>query len=82
MMSERAAVLKAMHSIVICMNDENAYMRWIYIVPDELSDDDFEYIAENDELYEEAVNLFCQLCQTYLRSGLFIAGNLYGTTRK
>lgn len=53
--------LKAMHDLMLEANDENIYMTWIYLMPDEPSEEDFEYIAMDDEQYNECFDLFVKL---------------------
>ena len=54
--------LKAMHKVMVNSNDENLYMFWITGgVPDCPTDDDFEFMAEDDECYNEACDLFADL---------------------
>lgn len=53
--------LKAMHELMCEANDEYIYMAWIYVMPDCPSEDDFLYIAMNDELYNECFDLFVKL---------------------
>ena len=57
-MKERIKQLKAMHEIMKNSNDEDIYCAWIYVVPDEPSESDFESIAEDDEAFKEVCNLF------------------------
>lgn len=58
----RIQQLKEMHNLMISSNDETIYGRWICIgVPDEPSEDDFEYIALNNESYNECFDLFVKL---------------------
>lgn len=58
----RVTQLKAMHELMRYANDEEIYMTWIVTgVPDEPSEDDFEYIALNDELYNGCFDLFVKL---------------------
>ena len=58
----RVAQLKAMHELMHYANDEEIYMTWIVTgVPDEPSEDDFEYIALDDRLYNECFDLFIKL---------------------
>lgn len=60
----RMSQLKAMHEVMINANDESIYMSWISCgVPDCPQDDDYEFIAEDDENYNEAVELFIKLIQ-------------------
>lgn len=58
----RVAQLKAMHELMLNVNDEEIYMTWIVTgVPDEPSDTDFEDIALDDEMYNECFDLFVDL---------------------
>ena len=57
----RVAQLKAMHELMINANDESIYMTWIYVMPDEPMEEDFEYIAEDDDAYNHCFDLFVQL---------------------
>ena len=58
----RIEQLEFMHRLMMKANDENLYMRWITIgPPDDPSEDDFEFIAENDERYSECCDLFIEL---------------------
>lgn len=57
----RMEQLELMHRLMMKAN-ENLYMRWITIgSPDDPSEDDFEFIAENDERYNECCDLFIEL---------------------
>ena len=53
--------LKAMHDLMCEANDENIYMTWIYLMPDCPSEEDFEYIAIDDEQYNKCFDLFIKL---------------------
>ena len=69
----RFELVKSMHTIVMSMNDENAYMTWIYVVPDEATDEDLMDIAENDELYSDTCKLFTKLVRKYgANSGYYV----------
>ena len=57
----RVEQIKAMHELMKNANDEEIYMAWIYTVPDEPSDEDFEYIALNDEEYNYCFDEFIRL---------------------
>lgn len=58
----RIAQLKAMHGVMLNANDEGIYMSWICGgVPDCPSEDDFEFMAEDDDCYNEACDLFAEL---------------------
>lgn len=53
--------LKAMHDLMLEANDEGIYMTWIYLMPDCPSEEDFEYIAIDDEQYNGCFDLFVKL---------------------
>lgn len=72
---ERVAYLKAMNLLITGINDENAYMRWIYLVPDGADDDDFEFIAEDNEMYADCCKLFRELIKAYGNSGFVTTGD-------
>ena len=67
----RIRKLKAMHEMILNINDENYYMTWIYTVPDEPSDNDFEDIAENIEMYNEVEALFKRLIVKAIKNDEF-----------
>lgn len=60
-MEERIEQLKVMHEIMKNSRNEDIYCAWIYVVPDEPSESDFESIAEDDEAFEEVFSLFYDL---------------------
>ena len=47
------------------VDDENAYMSWIYLVPDEATKEDFVDIASDDELWIDCCKKFGELVKTY-----------------
>lgn len=53
--------LNLMHRLMIEANDENIYMTWILLMPDEPADEDIEDIAMDDEAYNECFDLFVKL---------------------
>lgn len=61
----RMNLVGGMNEYVKCMNDENAYMAWIMIVPDEATEEDLQDIAEDDEMFQEVVELFNKLIKRY-----------------
>lgn len=62
--NERITQLRIMHKFMTNSNDEELYMQWVAGgVPDCPSDDDFENIAGDDELYSGCCNLFTDLVQ-------------------
>lgn len=77
-------LIKGMHEIICRMNDETAYMNWCYVVSDYASEEDFLYIAEDDELFDSAVLSFMRQVKYYGKYGLYIneTKKLYGGTDK
>lgn len=57
----RAQQLEMMHQLMILANDEELYWRWATLVPDGATDEDFGDIAEDEDEYNEACDLFCVL---------------------
>ena len=47
------------------VDDENAYMSWIYLIPDEATKEDFVDIASDDELWIDCCKKFGELVKTY-----------------
>ena len=67
---ERLDAIIAMHIMVCNINDEGAYMTWIYVVPDCPTEWDFIDFAKNDEgttenaLFNEAAEQKTTILQT------------------
>lgn len=63
MIKTRIAILQTMHEFVINkFNDEENIMEWLtYGVPDCPNESDYEFIAEDEENFNEIVDLFQQL---------------------
>ena len=59
--SARITQLNLMHRLMVEANDENIYMTWILLMPDDPTDEDIEDIAEDDEAYNECFDLFVKL---------------------
>lgn len=58
-------ILGGMNEYVKNLSDENAYMAWIDIVPDECTEDDLLFIATDDELWADTCRLFGSLVKRY-----------------
>lgn len=55
----RVIQLKAMDDFMHSVNNEELIDEWLtYSVPDEASEDDYYGIAEDDELYNDCINIF------------------------
>lgn len=61
MKNQKVALLKKMNQLILDMPDENIYIQWIAIVPDEATQDDFEYIASSPSLWREVFATFAEL---------------------
>ena len=60
----RIKMLKEMNKYIIEMGDEEIWMDWITLgVPDEPSEDDYEFIAENDDEWTDVCGLFGKLAK-------------------
>ena len=75
--NERADFVRSMNNIMVHMNDENAYMKWITVVPDGATQDDFEAIADDEELFDSVVYLFKDLMERYMKNGIYIGKTCY-----
>jgi hypothetical protein len=75
-MESRIKTVKAMHSVMVDMNNEDAYMAWIWEMPDCPMEEDFEWFAEDIDRYEELYNYFMKLVDRYKKDGLFMPSDL------
>ena len=56
--------LKIMDEFIHSVNDEELMEDWLsYGVPDEASEDDYRFIAENDDLYMDCARIFKKTSQ-------------------
>ncbi len=68
----RIEKLKAMHNMMMNIDDENYYMTWICTaVPDEPTEDEFEDMAENIETYNDVEALFKRLIVKAIKNDEF-----------
>lgn len=77
---DRFENLKAMNTLVKSLNDELAYYdNWIYIIPDDVDDEELMSIAEDNdpEIYDAAVRCFIRIFKRYSKYGLYIGNKLY-----
>ena len=58
-------ILGGMNDYVRDFGDEEAWDLWITIVPDEMTEDDLEYIANNQELWIDVCILFGKIVKNY-----------------
>ena len=65
---QRIELLKGMNQYIIDLGDEEAYEPWFTLgVPDEATDYDYEFIAENEGSWREICELFGNLIRIYDR---------------
>lgn len=58
----RKKLLKEMNKYIIEMGNEEIWMDWITLgVPDAPSEDDYDFIAENDDEWNDVCGLFGRL---------------------
>lgn len=76
-MKERFNVVKAMNLLVLALNDENAYTRWIVTVPDGATDEDLLDISRDDNMMNEVTEEFIRIMNAYGRSGFYIGNELF-----
>lgn len=67
---KRLKNVKLMHKVMQSMNNEDAYLTWIYLMPDEPDDEDFECFAEEETEYKELKAMYDRLCRAYGKYGL------------
>lgn len=59
LVATRKRLAEEMNTYIIELGDEDIWMDWIMLgVPDQPSEEDFEYIAENDDEWEDLCRLF------------------------
>lgn len=75
--NERADFVRSMNDIIVHLNDENAYMKWIAVVPDGADEEDFKTIADDEELFDETVYLFKDLMERYMKNGIYVGKTCY-----
>lgn len=64
--SKRAKLIELMHEYLQYeVDDEEAYMSWINLVPDEPNSEDFEFIANDIDEWKDCVRLFGSLVKNY-----------------
>ena len=80
---DRIEILKSMHRLVLAMNDEEAYMAWVYCIPDGADDAELEDIALHDEeIFRDVCNLFNRLVKSYACKSGYCVSNRSGTNCK
>ena len=68
---QRLENVELMHETMLCMNNENAYMTWIWTMPDCPTAEDFEWFAEDVDEYNDLYKTFFRIVNKYLKDGLY-----------
>lgn len=68
---DRFHLISAMNEVMRAMNNEDAYMEWIYTCPDEASESDILDIAQSDEMMKDCEKEFFRIIKQYGDDGLF-----------
>lgn len=76
-MMERFNAVKAMNLLVLALNDENAYIRWIATVPDGATDEDLLDISRDDDMMNEVTEEFIRIMNAYGWSGFCLGNGLF-----
>ena len=62
MIKTRMNLLQQMHNFILSIGDEEIYEEWVtFCVPDEPSEDDYEFIANDEILWNEITEKFIQI---------------------
>lgn len=75
--NERCELVKAMNTIVKDLSDEDAYGRWIEIVPDQADEYDLNDIGCDEELFKHVVELFKDIMCDHMKHGFCIGTKSY-----
>ena len=76
-MKERFNAVKAMNLLVLALNNENAYTRWIVTVPDGATDEDLLDISRDDNMMNEVTEEFIRIMNAYGWSGFCLGNGLF-----
>jgi hypothetical protein len=63
--SVRVEIIRKMHEKMLNTNDEMAYCRWTYLMPDEPTEEDFIDFATDKEMFLELVEKYMKLEKIY-----------------
>lgn len=70
--------IKALNEIVLGLGDEDLIDLWLMNgVPDQPSEEDFEFIANDQESFDDLINLFVRLSKYISIEGINIEGKWY-----
>ena len=76
--SKRIELLRAMNTVALtCNNEDYIDCCWLYAMPDHADDDDFDFIAEDDEEFKHVLHTFKRIIESLNRDGMCVEGHLY-----
>lgn len=62
MIKTKMNLLQQMHNFILNIGDEEIYEEWVtFCIPDEPSEDDYEFIANDETLWNEITEKFIQI---------------------
>lgn len=74
---DKIQLIKALNELILATGDEDIFEVWFMTgVPDSPSEEDFEFIANNETSFKETVNTFIRLSK-HFKEGLNLYGNWY-----
>lgn len=74
---DKVTLLKAMHELVMALGDEDLIETWLMVgMGDFPTDEDFEFVANNEESFAETVHTFIQLAK-HFKEGIKLFGKWY-----
>lgn len=76
--NENRKLLKAMHEVIMYMNDEECVIPWLYVVPDCPTEEDFEDIASDREAMDMACACFRRIVEQSGKHGWFTNYSVIG----
>lgn len=75
---KRIELLRAMNTVALTCNNEDCIDNfWLYAMPDHADDDDFDFIADDDEKFNHVCEAFSKMIEMLHREGMYVEGKLY-----
>lgn len=68
---DRLSEVELMHETMLSMNNEDAYMAWIWVMPDSPTRDDFKDFADSKKDFAELQETFSRIYARYKDDGLY-----------
>lgn len=72
-LDNRIQLLKAMNLLILALNNEDGQELWLTCgVPDGATEDDYEFIAENDDLFHGCERAFYVSVKSFGKDGWYV----------